>query len=159
MNHSLENSTLSSVKNIKDLGVNFKAYLTWNSLFEQRLKKANKVLYFLKRNIEHKDRTFLKLGLYKSLILPVLLLGLFCADVSRGIMRILESFQKRAVKWIIGSSYESHGNSLRLLKILPITMFLQGNDILLSEILQRTYNQYLKLPPETTLTTQNRETT
>ena len=72
-------------------------------------------------------------------------------------MRSLESFQERAVTWIIGSSYESYGNNLRRLIVLRIPMFMQMNDILLFDIIQCTNNQYPKLPAETPLTTRNRE--
>ena len=61
------------------------------------------------------------------------------------------------MKWIIGSSYESYRNSLRLLNILPIPMSTQMNDILLYSILQSTKNHYLKLPPKFPLTTWNSE--
>ena len=61
---------------VKDLGIFVSGDLSWKVHIETRLKKANQVLYLLRRNLSAKINTFVKLGLYKSLILPVLLYGL-----------------------------------------------------------------------------------
>ena len=96
-----------------------------------RLKKANKVLYLLRRNIALQVRQEIKLGLYKSLILPVLLYGCACTNPNRGELQQLERFQKKVVKWILGQKVMPYPNQLRLLNILPLPMFMHLNDILL----------------------------
>ena len=105
--------------------------MTWKTHIEERLKKANKVLYLLRRNIALQERQEIKLGLYKSLILPVLLYGSACTNPNRGELQQLEIFQKKVVKWILGQKVMPYPNQLRLLNILPLPMFMQLNDILL----------------------------
>ena len=69
---------LAKSTTVKDLGIHVAADVLWKRQIEERIKKANKVLYMLKRNVATKVKTFVKLGLYKSTILPVLLYGFTC---------------------------------------------------------------------------------
>ena len=64
----LLNQNLNSLQAVKDLGININA----------RLNKANRVLYLIRRNVAYAVKPFIKLGLYKSLVLPVLLYGINC---------------------------------------------------------------------------------
>ena len=105
--------------------------LSWKVHIETRLKKANQVLYLLRRNLSANINTFVKLGLYKLLILPVLLYGLSCTHISRGDQLQLERFQKKVIRWITGNKTGVYINELRLLNILPLPMFIQLNNILL----------------------------
>ena len=50
-NYKLMGTKLESSKVIKDLGIYVYHDLTWKTHIEERLKKANKVLYLLRRNI------------------------------------------------------------------------------------------------------------
>ena len=126
MDEKLERS-----KTVKDLGIIISEDLSWKAHVEERLKKANKVLYSLRRNVAPKVRTHIKLGLYKSLILPVLLYVLSCISPSRAELHLLERFQKKVVKWITGLKDQSYTIQMRLLNIRPLPMFIQLNDILL----------------------------
>ena len=78
-----------------------------------------------------KVQTLVKLGLYKSLILPVLLYGFACVFASRADLHLLENFQKKVVGWITGNKTMSYRSQLKILNILPLPMFLQLNDVLL----------------------------
>ena len=49
----------------------------------------------------------------------------------------LFGLQKKAVKWIMGNKQTCYANSLRLLNILPLPMFVQMNDLLLFSSLTR----------------------
>ena len=76
--------------------------LNWSAHASRRLKKAYNVLFSLKRNIAYvKSNT--KLSLYKSLVLPIVTYGLFCAKQSKATMNALERLQTKAVKWIMGN--------------------------------------------------------
>ena len=86
--YKLMGNDLAKSTTVKDLGIHVAADVTWKQHIEERMKKANKVLYMLKRNVATKVNTLVKLGLYESLILPVLLYG-------RTEIQILEKFQKR----------------------------------------------------------------
>ena len=122
---------LESSKVLKDLGIYVSHDLTWKTHIQEQLKKANKVLYLLRRNIALQVRQEIKLGLYKSLVLPVLLYGSSCTNPNRGELQQLERFQKKVVKWILGQKIMPYPNQLRLPNILPQPMFMQLNDILL----------------------------
>ena len=88
-------------------------------------------MFSLRRNIAFNVKSNTKLNLYKSLELPTVTYRLFCAKQSKAIMNALERLQKKAVKWIMGNKQTCYANSLRLLNILPLPMFVQMNDLLL----------------------------
>ena len=142
----LMDEKLKRSKTIKDLGILISEDLSWKAHIEERLKKANKVLYLLRRNVALKVRTHIKLGLYKSLILPVLLYGFSCVSASRAELHLLEKFQKKAVKWITGLKDQSYTSQMRLLNILPLPMFIQLNDILLLSKMNPENNPSLNMP-------------
>ena len=105
--------------------------MTWSLHVSERLKKANRALYLLRRNVSPKVNVSVKLGLYKSILLPILLYGMNCVRLSRGSTRDLESFQKRAFNWVCYESNWSYLQPLRLLNLLQLPLFMQCNDIVL----------------------------
>ena len=84
-------SQLHSADSIKNLGIFVTKYMTWSVHISERLKKANRALYLLRRNIPPKINVSVKLGLYKSILLPKLLYGMDCIRLSCGSTRDLES--------------------------------------------------------------------
>ena len=80
-----------------------------------------------------------KLGLYKSMIVPRVLYASCCFGLSMFVSRQLESLQ-RIVQWILGENF-SYKEALYKLKLLPLTMYLQLNDVLmLSKLIQGHYH-------------------
>ena len=69
----LNEQRLTISNDVKDLGITVSKKLTWTAHVNLRMKKANGVLYSIRRNVAFKVDIFVKLGLYKSLVLPVLL--------------------------------------------------------------------------------------
>ena len=114
---------------------------TWASLYEEiswsnyANKRLNKTIMVcsLRRNIAYKVETNIKLGLYKSVVLPIVTYALLCAKLSEGTMNALDRLKKKAVKWIMNKQ-TSYVNSLRLLNILPLPMFVQMNHLLFSSV-------------------------
>ena len=132
----LLDQNLNSLRAVKDLGVNVSKKLTWSALINARLNKANIVLYLIRRNVAYAVKPFIKLGLYKSPVLPVLLYGINCTTRSKSDLGNLEKLQRKAVRWITGRN-EPYENQLRLLNILPLPMYMQMNDLLtLSKLTQ-----------------------
>ena len=88
-----------------------------------------------------------KLELYKSMIVPTLIYASSCIGLSKYVSSCLEKTQKRMVKWITASNWD-YKHSLTTLGILPLTMYIQINDILLlSKIIQGDYDvNQLKVP-------------
>ena len=63
INIYLNGNCVPQPKYIKDLGIHMLGDLSWSTNLTERLKKANKVLYSLRRNVAHNVNTFVKLGL------------------------------------------------------------------------------------------------
>ena len=120
--------------------------LTWKAHIEERLMKGNIVFYLLRRNVAMGVKMRIKLGLYKSLILIVLIHGFVCITASRTELKQLESFQKRAVKWITELHDVDYENQLRLLNLLPLPMFLQLKNLLLLSKIMNDYSHCIELP-------------
>ena len=120
----LLNQNLNSLQSAKDLGINVSKKLTWSAHINARLNKANRVLHLIRRNVAYAVKPFNKLGLYKSLVLPVLLYGINCTTPSKSDLGNLEKLQRKAVRSITGRK-----NQLRLLNILPLPMYMQMNDL------------------------------
>ena len=115
---------MDSLQAVKDIGINVSKKLTWSAHINARLNKANKVFYLIRRNVAYAVKSFIKLGLYKSLVLPVLLYGINCTTASKFDLVNLEKLQRKAVRWITGRT-EPYENQLRLLNILPLPMYMQ----------------------------------
>ena len=79
----LLNQNLNSLKAVKGIGINVSKILTWSVHINPRLNKANRVLYLIRRNVAYAVKPFIKLGLYKLLVLPVLLYGVNCTTPSK----------------------------------------------------------------------------
>ena len=105
--------------------------MTWSLHVFERLKKAHRAVYLLRRNVSPKFNVSVKLGLYKSILLPILLYGMNCVRLNRGSARDIVSFQKRALNWVCYESNRSYLQQLRLFNVLPLPLFMQCNDILL----------------------------
>ena len=104
--------------------------MSWSAHVNARLKKSNRVLHALRENVVLKVKTFIKLGLYKSLVSPVLLFGMNCVQMTKTDLQNIEKFQRRAVKWITSQLEGQYLTSLQLLNILPLPMYMQLNDLL-----------------------------
>ena len=78
----LLNQNVNSVQAFKDLGINVSKKLTWSAHISAILNKANRVFYLIKRNVVYAVKPLIKLGLYKSLVLPLLLYGINCITPS-----------------------------------------------------------------------------
>ena len=110
-----------------------------------------------KRNVATKENTFVKFGLYKSLILSVLLYGFACLTAGTTEIHNLEKFQKNVVKWKTGNKDTEYKSQLRLLNILPLPMFIQLNDLLLVSKALNEENNGIELPEVHTKETRNNE--
>ena len=75
--------------------------------------------------------TRVKICAYKSLILPMITFASSTWHPSRRSMRLMECFQKRALKWITGYRNPSYFENMVSLRLLSLPMFLQVNDLLL----------------------------
>ena len=128
------NQNLNSLQAVRDLGINVSKKLTWSAHINDRLNKANTVLYSIRRNVAYAVKPRIKLELYKSLILSVLLCGINCTTPSKSDLGNLEKLQRKAVKWITGRN-KPYENQQKLLNILPLPMYI-NNLLTLSKFTQ-----------------------
>ncbi len=98
---------------------------------EFRLAKANRTFGLLMRNLLQNMARRAKNCAYKSLILPLITFTSSTWHPSRRSMRLMESFQKRVLKWITDYGNASYLEKLILPRILSLLMFLQLKDLLL----------------------------
>ena len=113
----LNGSEICSVAHIKDLGVYISPTLSRNHHVSAKLGKATKCFQYLKRNVPFNSPVRTKLQMYISCVRSILLYNscIWYPNLSK--LRDLEKFQKKAVKWIIGST--NYTDSLVMLNILP----------------------------------------
>ena len=117
-NYTLHGHTLSSVPQIKYLGVHISHDLKWNAHINSISSKANQTLGFLKRNLRINSRT-IKEKAYKSIVRPELE---YCNTVwdSKSIenpkegdkthhrlVHQLEVVQRRAARWVTGRHHDT----------------------------------------------------
>ena len=128
---TMNNTTLEQSTKVTDLGVQLTGTLKTAKYLEFRLAKANRTFGFLKRILSKNMEKRVKICAYKSLILPLITFASSTWHPSPGSMRLVECFQKRALKWITGYRNASYFENMVSLRLLPLPMFLQLNDFLL----------------------------
>ena len=99
----MNNTTLEQSTKVTDLGVQLTGTPKTAKHLESRPTKANRTFGFLKRNLSKNMEISVKICAYKSLILPLITFASSTWHPSRGSMRLMECFQKRALKWITGN--------------------------------------------------------
>ena len=139
----LRETAVESSNVIEDLGIHVSKHLTWTTHIDSRISKANKTFYCIRRNLEFNVKLRIKLGLYKSFILPVLPYGLIIRNISRSDLLRLERFQKKVLKWITGNDF-NYTEQLRLLNILPLALFLQLIELLMMAKFMHEENDHIK---------------
>ena len=133
----MNNTTFEQSTKLTDLGAQLTDNLKAAKHLESRLAKANQTFGFLMKNLSKNMEIRVKICADKSLILPLITFASRTWHPSRGSMRLIECFQKRALKWITGYRNASYFDNMVFLRLLPLPMFLQLNDLLL---LSKLYN-------------------
>ena len=127
----LNNVSLSTSTSHKDLGVILSSNLSWSPHITSILQKAYRSLGLLKRAIPYESPTDLKRSLYLLLVRSHVL---YCSPIWRPHLikdsKALETLQRRATKYILSSSID-YKSRLIVLKLFPITLWLEIQDVLL----------------------------
>ena len=131
LSFTMNNTTLEQSTKVTDLGVQLTGILKAAKHLESRLEKVNRNFGFLTRNLSKNMETRVKICNYKSLILPLITFASSSWHSSRGSIRLMECFQKRALKWITGYRNASYFGNMVSLRLHPLPMILQLNDLLL----------------------------
>ena len=107
------------------------ADLKWNVNIQETTCKAFSALCFLERNTVEGLSTSTKLKLVKSMVLPILLYGSTVWYASKTNLRKLEQTKRTAVKWVLAYVEPNYTVALKRLTLLPLSLYLELNDILL----------------------------
>ena len=102
--------------------------MKWNHPI--KTMKALGVFFMLKRS-SPKLSAPTKLKLYKSLVLPGLIYGSTCWFANLGNTKNLEGIQKKCLKRINCTSKSNYKELLQQSRTLPLSLFLQIQDLLL----------------------------
>ena len=122
----------------KDLGIIVDEKLSWDAHISEKLSKALKTFYLIRRNCCVRSPQA-KTAMYKSMIIPVLAFGSQAWHPNFSIIRKLNAFQNRVIRWILEHDC-SHDLGLTTTNLLPIPLYLQLCDLLmLSKIVQGNY--------------------
>ena len=109
--YSMDRKPLSKVSQFKDLGIIISDNLTWDTHIGVITNKANRNLWLIKRTLGFQAPTKAKKILYVSLVRSVIEYGSQLWNPSNvRSLKILESVQRRATKYILNdgdSSYKS----------------------------------------------------
>ena len=114
----------------QDLGLHVTDDLKWKVHIQETTCEAFSALCFLKRNTVEGLSTSTKLKLVKSMVLPILN-GSTVWYASKTNLRKLEQTQWKAVKWVLAYGEPNYTVALKRLNLLPLSLYLEFNDILL----------------------------
>ena len=120
-NLMISGTNIKQVKKISFLGVLIQENLKWNehiTLKSNKISKINSLLYRLKNTVP--ERTLI--NIYNALIVPHLSYGITAwGDAPQSLLKRLITLQKKALRTITGSKYNSHTEpifkKLNLLKL------------------------------------------
>ena len=101
--------------------------LKWNEHIKKAATKARNVLWMVKRSSPILP-TAAKLNIYKSMIIRTLIYGSNAWNPNIQCCKTLEKIQKESLKWVNGD--RNYPESLKKCKILPLTLYLQLQDLL-----------------------------
>ena len=107
---------------VKDLGVYIYSELSWNYRVNKKIKKEDKILYFIWRNAAATTKTSSKLNLYKTMIMSMLSCSFSYITLSISTNRSLEDLQKRFFRWLLSDKPANYHFILEEANILQIPM-------------------------------------
>ena len=126
----LGNHTLAPIHSVRDLGVGITEDLLWSSHVAKIAASAFKMLGLLRRSIGSSASTCTRKILYISLVRSRLVYGspVWRPHLIKDI-KLLESVQKRATKWILCDFASSYKTRLKSLNMLQLMMILELSDL------------------------------
>ena len=129
VSYNLEGSVLTSVENIKYIGITITNDLKWNTRVSNICTKANRTLGFLRPNLSACPQD-VKESAYKGLVRPVLEYGSSVWDPSDILLREeLEKVQKRAARFVTGNYIYETGSMTGILEKLKWESLKKGREI------------------------------
>ena len=137
---TINNERIENVNSHKDLGVYFQSDLKWTTHLKFKLSNALKAFHFLRNTVRWSTPSRVKLSLYSSTVLSIILYGSPVWLASFTFLKELESFQKKCFKWIFGSKLP-YCDYLVKFRVLPICLLIELRTVsIFLDILDNKYN-------------------
>ena len=120
--YSMDNKPLDKVSEFKDLGIIVTDNLSWDAHIGAITKKANRNLWLIKRMLGYQAPIKAKKILYVSLVRSLLEYGsqLWNSPTTKN-LRIIESVQRRATKYILNDGESTYKSRLTLTNLIPLS--------------------------------------
>ena len=140
---SLENNLIQEKRAVKDLGLTILDTLNWIENVRNRIAKAMKVFYLIRRNTSCRIHMKTKVHLYRAIRSPTLMFASECWELKRNEYQILERFNKKVMKWM--TNRNCYKEAIVQSNILPPLYFKVLKDLLLiSSIVSGKYDVDLR---------------
>lgn len=127
----LNDLQIASVNSHKDLGITISPDLSWSEHIGQLLSKAYRSLGLLRRTFSNSCSVTTRKSLYVAIVRSSVS---YCSPVWRPHLKrdiiAMEQLQKRATKFILNDYSSDYRVRLLTLKLLPLMMLLELNDIM-----------------------------
>ena len=137
---TINNEPIENVKSHKDLEVYFQSDLKWTTHLKFKLANALKAFHFLRNTAPWSTPSRVKLSLYSSTVLSIIMYGSPVWLASFTFVKELESFQKKCFKWIYGSKHP-YCDYLVKFSVLPVCLLIELRTVsLFLDILDNQYN-------------------
>ena len=125
-----DTTNVETAKTQKDLGILMCDNLSWSVNAENCISKAMGAFYKIKRNISKKTSLKSKLNINCGYVVPIKSYASQKWYPNKAELRQLERLQKRATSWITNNFKISYTERLKILKLLPLSMYFELHDIL-----------------------------
>ena len=112
---------LTTVKEQRDLGLNVSSNLNWDENGSHRASKAMNALFNIKRNLTKNFSNETKVNAYTGYVVPIATYASPTWLSNRASAQKLESVQKVATRWILGSE-KSYCDRRKILNLLPLSL-------------------------------------
>ena len=107
----------------KDLGIMVASDLSWKDQAERRSAKTIQPFQMIKINTSALTTSKTKKGLHRCYIVPIVSYGSVLWKPSKGELQTIETIQKRATAWILGTYQITYKDRLERLKLLPLSLY------------------------------------
>lgn len=116
----IDGTKIDNVQTTKDLGITLSASLSWKFHVDDRLSKSLKCYFYLSRNVPYATPTKVKFNLYRTCIISVLMYGSCVWRPNKTIIRRLERFNERCLRWVHRDYSSNYSRLLRISNTIPI---------------------------------------
>ena len=129
VDYHMNDVKLECVPVFNDLGIKITSDLSWYSHINDKVRRANSLLGFIKRTYGYNAPAKAKRTLYIALIRSTVMYGSTVWCPNRGDMKLLEGVQRRATKYILNDYSSDYKTRLKVTNLLPLNYYKEYRDM------------------------------